>query len=83
MELKCLHCNCQNKQFKNGFCFSCHKSFYDKAKERINKPNHKIIGRLPVYNHDYQNPIQSNYDLIHDLNSIGPGHKLKQWDVKD
>ena len=81
--MKCLFTGCVNDQHSDGLCYSCHKRFYEQAKERVSKPNHCIKGRMPEYKHDYQNPIHSNYDLIHDMNSIGPGHKLKDWDVKD
>lgn len=81
--MKCLYTGCLGEQYKEGLCVCCYNSFYIKAKERVSNPGHTIKGRMPVYKHDYQNPIRSNYDLIHDMNSIGPGHKLKEWDVKD
>jgi len=81
--VKCLYTGCVNPEYQDGLCSSCHARFYKEAKERTSKIGHTIKGRIPVYKHDYQNPIHSNYDLIHDMNSIGPGHKLKDWDVKD
>lgn len=80
---KCVYTGCVKEQYLEGLCDSCYNSFYLNAKKRVSMPGHEIKGRTPVYKHDYQNPIHSNYDLIHDMNSIGPGHKLKQWDVKD
>ena len=75
--MKCIYEGCPGIAVNNGLCLSCFNSFYQKVFKRINQPGHHIKGREIIFKHDYQNPIHSNYDLIHDFNSIGPGHKLK------
>ena len=80
--MKCLYFGCVRQAITEGLCDSCYKAT-SQARERVKDPSHRIKGRMPIYKHDYQNPIHSNYDLISDMNSIGPGHKLIEWDVKD
>ena len=79
-KIKCLHENCVNEVFAYGICQQCFNQWYYQSYIRVNAHGWICKGRKSKFKHDYENPIHSNYDLIHDFNSIGPGNKLKGWE---